>query len=86
MAINPHPTGQRLALFAVNLDEIRSEGIPLRLALADPVEADVVRNVCVNLAEAQDLIDELLERRRATRIVPGTPRPTARRSGRPAAG
>ena len=66
MAGTAHPTGERLALFAVNLDEIRSEGIPLRLALADPVEADVVRNVCVNLAEAQDLIDELLERRRAS--------------------
>ena len=60
------PTGERLALFAVNLDEVRAEGIPLRVALADPVEADVVRNVCVNLAEAQDLIDELLERRRAS--------------------
>jgi hypothetical protein len=65
MAGTAHPTGERLALFAINLDEIRCEAIPLRLALADPVEADVVRNVCVNLAEAQDLIDELLERRRA---------------------
>jgi hypothetical protein len=73
MGLNPHPTGERLALFAVNLDEIRSAGIPLRLALADPQEADVVRNVCVNLAEAQDLIDELLARRRArefTRVAP----------------
>ena len=69
MASNPHPAGERLALFAVNLDEIRSEAIPLRLALADPAEADVVRHVCVNLAEAQDLIDELLERRRARALV-----------------
>jgi hypothetical protein len=66
MAAAALTTGERLALLAVNLDEIRSEGIPLRLALVDPVEADVVRNVCVNLAEAQDLIDELLERRRAS--------------------
>ena len=65
MADNPHPTGERLAMLAVSLDEIRTVGIPLRLALADPLEADVVRNVCVNLAEAQDLVDELLERRRA---------------------
>ena len=65
MATSVLTTGERLALLALNLDEIRSEGIPLRLALEDPLEADVVRNICVNLAEAQDLIDELLERRRA---------------------
>jgi hypothetical protein len=65
MAVNPHPTGVRLARFALNLDEIRSEGISLRLALADPEEANVLRNVCVNLAEGQDFIEDLLERRRS---------------------
>jgi hypothetical protein len=59
-----HPTGERLALFAVNLGCLRLEGIPLRHALTASEEAEAMRDICVTLAEAQDLIDELLERRR----------------------
>lgn len=59
-----HPTGERLALFAVNLGCLRLEGIPLRHALTSSDESEAMRDICVTLAEAQDLIDELLERRR----------------------
>jgi hypothetical protein len=59
-----HPTGERLALFAVNLGCLRLAGIPLRHALTVSDEAEAMRDICVTLAEAQDIIDELLERRR----------------------
>jgi hypothetical protein len=62
--VRSHPTGERLALFAVNLGCLRLEGIPLRHALTTSEEAEAMRDICVTLAEAQDLIDELLERRR----------------------
>jgi hypothetical protein len=61
----PHPTGERLALFAVELGCLRLAGIPLRHALTNRIEEEVMRDICVTLAEAQDLIDELLEQRRA---------------------
>jgi len=61
-ADTPRPTGERLALLSANIDEQRNATITLRLDLTGD-EGDAIRSVAVMLAEAVDLVDEVLAKR-----------------------
>lgn len=63
MAAEPRPTGERIAVLSAEIDDLRNRTIGLRADLAGS-EGDAVRIVAVMLAEAVDVLNEVLEKRR----------------------